>query len=425
MLRSLYSAISGLHGHQEMLDVIANNIANVNTTGYKASRVSFEDILSQTEHGATAPSGGLGGINPAQVGLGMTVAGIDVLQTQGNLQSTGKLTDMAIQGDGFFVLSDGAQQYYTRDGSFDTSLDGSLVNPASGLKVQGWQADSTGTIDTTGPLKNLVIPIGQQIAPQATANATVTGNLDASATQNTSTDPANPTAGSTVSTTLTVYDSLGASHQIDLTFTNQGSGAWNVAATDPNDPTDKPSLSVSSLSFTSTSSPGTLDTSTTSTLTLTFGSSSGSTTTLSSTVDFSSMTQFAAPSDPSATADGYPSGQLTTFSVGSDGQISGVYSNGHSQVLGQIALASFRNPAGLLRDGDNNFITSSASGQASVGVPGSGDRGSVLTGTLEMSNVDLATEFTEMIAAQRGFEANTRVITTSDQMLQDLVNLRQ
>ena len=144
MLRSMFSAISGLRGHQVMMDVIGNNIANVNTVGFKSGRVNFQDILSQTFRGSTAPNGDLGSINPAQIGLGMTVAGIDVLHTQGNLQSTGKLTDMAIQGDGFFVLANGSQQYYSRDGAFDIALDGTIVNPASGLKVQGWTADAVG-----------------------------------------------------------------------------------------------------------------------------------------------------------------------------------------------------------------------------------------------------------------------------------------
>ena len=181
MLRSMFSAISGLRGHQTMMDVIGNNIANVNTVGFKSGRVNFQDILSQTIHGATAPQGGLGSINPAQIGLGMTVAGIDVLQTQGNLQSTGKTTDMAIQGDGFFIESDGADTTYTRDGAFDIALDGSLANPASGLKVQGWQADANGKIDITQPLTNLVIPIGQRTTALATSNVTLSGNLDAGA----------------------------------------------------------------------------------------------------------------------------------------------------------------------------------------------------------------------------------------------------
>ena len=168
MLRSMFSAISGLRGHQIMMDVIGNNIANVNTVGFKSGRVNFQDILSQTLHGATAPQGGIGSINPAQIGLGMTVAGIDVLQTQGNLQSTGKTTDMAIQGDGFFIESDGAGTYYTRDGAFDIALDGSLANPASGMKVQGWQADAAGNIDITQPIYNIVIPIGLRNTALAT-----------------------------------------------------------------------------------------------------------------------------------------------------------------------------------------------------------------------------------------------------------------
>ena len=219
MLRSMFAAISGLHGNQTMMDVIGNNIANVNTVGYKSGRVNFQDIMSQTIHGATAPEGGLGSINPAQIGLGMTVAGIDVLQTQGNLQSTGKTTDMAIQGDGFFVESDGSSTYYTRDGAFDIALDGSLANPASGMKVQGWQADASGKIDTTQPLTNLVIPIGQRTTALATSAVTLSGNLDAGADVATS-----------VPTTMTVFDSLGVSHSVKVTFAKTAANTWTWTA---------------------------------------------------------------------------------------------------------------------------------------------------------------------------------------------------
>ena len=439
MLRSMYSAISGLRGHQEMMDVIANNIANVNTTGFKSSRVDFADILSQTQRGATAPNGELGGINPAQVGLGVAVAGIDVLQTQGNLQSTGKLTDMAIQGDGFFVLSDGSNQYFTRDGSFDIALDGSLVNPASGLKVQGWQADAKGAIDTTQPITNLVIPIGQRTTALATSTASVRGNLDAAAPVNTSTDPKTPDSASTVTTTLTVYDSLGVSHAVTVTFVKRAANTWDW--TGSSDPADA-ATTVSGDGTATFTADGALQAAT-GTLTVNFDATkSGATSPITldaawtaptggaaapapAALDLSQMTQFAGNSELVPTTDGFTSGQLTTFSVGNGGEITGVYSNGQTQVLGQIALASFLDPAGLLRDGSNNFVMSSASGRPSIGKPGSGGRGSVLTGSLEMSNVDLATQFTQMITAQRGFEANSRVITTSDQMLQDLVNLRQ
>lgn len=418
MLRSMFSAISGLRGHQIMMDVVGNNIANVNTVGYKAGRVNFQDILSQMFRGGTGPNGDLGSIDPAQIGLGMTVAGIDVLHTQGNLQSTGKLTDMAIQGDGFFILANGPQQYFTRDGAFDLSLDGSLVNPASGLKVLGWTADSTGVIDTTRPIGPLSIPIGQRTTAEASTIATIRGNLDAGAAN-----------GTTASTTLSVFDSLGVAHSIKITFTKTGANAWSWAASaDPSD-TGTTTTSTGTVTFTNA---GVIDTATPPTGTLSINLTNGAATPLvfdtaatPATLDFLKMTQFSGNSEAIASANGFASGSLITFAVGNGGEITGVYSNGQTQALGQIAMASFLNPAGLLRAGQNTFTISSASGGASIGRPGSGSRGTVTTGSLEMSNVDLATQFTGMITAQRGFQANGRVITTSDEMLQELVNLKR
>jgi flagellar hook protein FlgE len=416
----MFSAISGLRGHQIMMDVIGNNIANVNTVGFKSGRVNFQDILSQTLHGATAPQGGLGSINPAQIGLGMTVAGIDVLQTQGNLQSTGKTTDMAIQGDGFFIESDGAGTYYTRDGAFDIALDGSLANPASGMKVQGWQADAAGHIDITQPLTNITIPIGQRTTALATSAVTLTGNLDAGA--------ASATA---VPTTMTVFDSLGISHSVKVTFTKTGANTWDWSATkDAADtgitiaqtaysagPPVVPAVNNGTMTFTTAG----IESASTGTLSFTFPDGATATT---PSIDMSQMTQFSGTSQPAGQTNGFTSGTLVTFAVGNAGQLSGVYSNGQTQVLGQIALANFLNSAGLLRSGQNNFAATSASGAANVGTAGTGGRGTVTTGALEMSNVDLATQFTGMITAERGFQANGRVITTSDEMLQELVNLK-
>jgi flagellar hook protein FlgE len=421
MLRSMFSAISGLRGHQTMMDVIGNNIANVNTVGFKSGRVNFQDIMSQTLHGATSPQGGLGSINPAQIGLGMTVAGIDVLQTQGNLQSTGKTTDMAIQGDGLFVESDGTNTYYTRDGAFDIALDGSLANPASGMKVQGWQADAAGAVDITQPITNIVIPIGQRTTAQATSTVTLSGNLDAGA--------ADATA---VPTTMTVFDSLGIAHSVKVTFTKTAANTWSWAvAKDLTDtgiavaqtPYDAgPPVVQAVNNGTLTFSTSGIETTSTGSLSFTFPDGAKATT---PAISFAQMSQFSGASQPAGQTDGFTSGTLTTFAVGDSGELTGVYSNGSTQVLGQIALASFLNSAGLARAGQNNFAATSASGSANIGKAGTGGRGTVTTGELEMSNVDLATEFTGMITAERGFQANSRVITTSDEMLQELVNLKR
>jgi flagellar hook protein FlgE len=411
-----------------MMDVIANNISNVNTVGYKASRVSFEDIMSQTMRGAAAGTTTLGSINPAQVGLGMTVAGIDILQTQGNRQTTGKVTDMAIDGDGFFIMANGSQQFYTRDGAFDTDTSGSLVNPSNGLKVMGWQADAKGNIDSTQAATAITIPIGQRTTAQASSSGSLRGNLNASAA-----------VGDTSSTTMTIYDSLGVAHSILLTFAKTAANAWSwTASADPAD-TSCTTTSTGTLTF---SSDGIM-TAATGTLSVAFdATTSGANSPIDmvgdwtrstppaadpplAKLDFSTVTQFSGDSEVTATADGFTSGTLTGFSVGGGGVITGVYTNGQTLTLGQLALANFLNPSGLIRAGQSLFTATAASGNAVVGTPGSGGRGNVVTSALEMSNVDLAEQFTGMITAQRGFQANSRVITASDEMLQDLVNMKR
>src|SRR5215472_226144 len=177
MMRSMFAAISGLKNHQTFMDVVGNNIANVNTTGFKQSRVTFQDILSQTVRGASGPQGGRGGVNPEQVGLGVLISGIDTIQTQGTLQSTGKLTDMAIQGDGYFVMSDGKQNFFSRDGAFDMGIDGTLVNPSSGLHVMGWMTNpATGLVDSSVPATNITIPVGGGMTGKTSTSLTINGN---------------------------------------------------------------------------------------------------------------------------------------------------------------------------------------------------------------------------------------------------------
>src|SRR5689334_8405880 len=226
MMRSMFAAISGLKNHQTFMDVVGNNIANVNTTGFKQSRVTFQDILSQTVRSASGPQGGRGGVNPEQVGLGMLISGIDTIQTQGTLQSTGKLTDMAIQGDGYFVMSDGKQQLFTRDGSFDLGTDGTLVNPANGLHVMGWMPNASGVINTATPATNITIPVGSGMTGKASTSVTVSGNLDANTASSTATPPGTPYPLST-----TVYDAQGNAVPITLTFTKAGPNQWTFAAT--------------------------------------------------------------------------------------------------------------------------------------------------------------------------------------------------
>ncbi len=428
MMRALFSAISGMRNHMSYMDVVGNNIANVNTTAFKSSRVTFQDILGQTIRGASSPQNGRGGMNPAQIGLGMNLGAIDNIMTQGSLQSTGKLTDFAVQGDGFFVVSDGQRKYFTRDGAFDIDVAGDLVNPSNGMKVMGWLADQTGNVDTKSDPVAIKIPFGTQVSAKPTAdNATATppifgmvmaGNLDSGT----------PAVGpnNTIESTVTAYDSLGNSHSIQLTFTKTGPNAWSVTGSEP-DPANPgspiPAISAQNINFTAN---GLIDTSsaTNGLVDVSLATSNGSTTPLAFKIDMRSFTQFAGTSAVAMrTNTGSPAGALVSFSVGASGEVSGIYSNGSTQRIGQLALASFANPGGLQRSGQNLWSTSGASGDAIIGTPNDGGRGSVSTGTLETSNVDLAQQFTNVIVAQRGFQASSRVITASDQLLQDLVNI--
>jgi len=409
MMRSMFAAISGLKNHQTFMDVVGNNIANVNTTGFKQSRVTFQDILSQTLRGASGPQAGRGGVNGEQIGLGVLVSGIDTIQSQGTLQSTGKSTDMAIQGDGYFVMSDGKQNMFTRDGAFDLALDGTLASASSGLHVLGWQANPlTGLVNTSVPPTNITVPIGAGMTGKASTTLAINGNLDS-----------NNLGGAANAVTLssTVYDGQGNAVPVTYTFTKTAANTWTVV---PTTPLPNSVAGSSTITFSGT---GQVATGGTSSLTLTLAN--GATVPGPITVDLSKITQLAStPSDLNSNTDGASAGSLTSFTVGQAGDITGVYSNGFKQPLGQIAMASFANPSGLVKSGGNLFAASANSGTANIGIPNSAGRGSIATGFLEGSNVDLAQQFTNMIMAERGFQANSKVITTSDEILMDLVNLK-
>ncbi|MBK8559846.1 flagellar hook protein FlgE [Candidatus Amarobacter glycogenicus] len=438
MMRALFSAISGMKNHMSYMDVVGNNIANVNTIAFKSSRATFQDILGQTVRGASTPQAGRGGTNPAQIGLGMQLGGIDNIMTQGSLQSTGKLTDFAVQGDGFFVVSDGTRNFYTRDGAFDIDVEGTLVNPVTGLTVMGWVADATGAVDTESPLQALQIPFGTRISAQATQDLTLpapkagmvmAGNLDAGT----------PTVApdNEITTTVTAYDSLGNAKTIRVIFTKTATNTWDVTAmhdipdvpgpdaTPGNAFDDAVTIANGTLSFLPT---GTLDTGIANNGMVSFTIPAAALGTgadpLAFTLDLTTFSQYAGASQSNLQSQtGSAAGALVSFAVGSTGEVTGIYSNGANRIIGQLALASFTNPGGLQRQGQNLWAPSSNSGEAIVGLPNTNGRGSVSTGTLESSNVDLAQQFTNVILAQRGFQSSSRVITAGDQMLQDLVNI--
>ncbi|WP_258724207.1 flagellar hook protein FlgE [Cellulomonas sp. NS3] len=394
MLRSLFSGISGLRSHQTMLDVTGNNIANVNTTGFKASQVQFQDTLSQVVQNAGGAQPGNGGTNPAQVGLGVKVAGITTNFTQGASQLTGRSTDMMIQGDGFFMVRKGAETFYTRAGSFDFDATGQMVLPGEGALVQGWLAGPGGAIDTNGPVSDLSVPAGRLMEANASTQAVFGGNLKADAVD-----------GTTMERVVQLFDETGNARELALTFT-KGAAGWTMSATD--------------------------GTATYPTTPLVFDAATGALTSPTSfavgavTVDLSTVTGFAGVDTiAKKSQDGYAAGTLESFALAADGTITGSFSNGLKQAIGRLALGSFTNPAGLSKAGGSLYRTSVNSGDALIGAAGTGGRGSLAGGALEMSNVDLSSEFTNLIVAQRGFQANSRVITTSDELLQELVNLKR
>lgn len=539
MMRSLFSGVSGLRNHQTRMDVIGNNIANVNTAGFKSSTVQFQDVLSQTVQGSASPQGDRGGTNPMQVGLGMSVASISTQFTDGSFQPTGKQTDLSIKGSGLFVLADGNNRLYTRAGNFDFDTDGNYLVPGTGYKVMGWMADTSGNIDTAQPITALRVPVGASMPAKVSSKITVENNLSASAP-----------IGEKAQASLNVYDSLGNAHKVNtqyfkvanntwlaktsvsdptsgaagntwrqLTFTNSGQLSSVVTATVPQttgytipgfqmDSTPNAVHTQNFLNIDASGNPHTyqLTVTTDSTTTAANGKYSwelketgvaGATTTtgqitystangynspldgtssmpaingitlpvptaapgagawncvptltpavtagttdapftvtfangsspMSLTLDQSALTQFGGSSTIQATkTDGYAAGSLNKTTIDSSGILVGSFTNGQSMNLGQIALATFNNPGGLDRVGDSMYAVSNNSGQPQVGAAGIGGRGSFNSGQLEMSNVDLSQEFSNMIITERGFQANSKIITTSDEMLQELTNLKR
>lgn len=423
MMRSMFSGVSGTRAHQLRMDVIGNNIANVNTIGFKYGRATFQDVLSQTLKGASAPRGGRGGIDPMQVGLGVATRSIDTVFTPGSVEFTGRLTDMAIQGNGFFITKDGAGAlFFTRDGAFKIDGQGQLTHPSTGNIVQGWVADVNGNIDRTQSLTSITIPLGTSMNAAPTSTMAFVGNLDAG------------TAVGTVHTTsVPVYDSLGVQHIVSMTYEKTASNTWAWSAyfgptmvPDPADPTSMiPATPVGSGAINFTDG-GKVDSVTTNNPDWVAFSPGTGAADLRIKPELMALTQYGGTTSVNwNTQDGFAAGSLETFNIDDRGLITGVYSNGQYQILGQMALAGFANPEGLMRSANNMFCETTNSGAAQIGEPGIEGRGGVLGTSIEMSNVDLSREFTDMIITQRGFQANSRVITAADEMLQELLALKR
>lgn len=413
MIRSMSSALSGLRNHQVMLDVVGNSIANVSTVGFKGSSTVFSDVLTQTLNGASAPGAQTGGSNPSQIGLGSRLAATIQSFSQGAIQRTGRTTDLAIQGDGFFVVSNGSQNLYTRAGSFTLDASGNLATP-DGMLVQGWSADATGTIDTNTAIGPVQIRVGDLLPPNQTTEVTLGGNLSA-----------DDAVGTVATLAVTIYDEQGEGIPLNLSFEKTAADEWTVTAT-AGEPAVAVALTDNVLTFDGSgelTAPADFD------MNIAGGAIAGMPTAISLSLGSAGapgrMTQFAGNNSAAITEqNGSSAGSLQSFNVAPDGTIVGAYSNGRTRPIGQVAMAVFTNPGGLERVA-GSWRDTPNSGLAQVGVAGSGGRGLLSAGTLEMSNVDLAEEFTRLIVAQRGFQGNARVVTTADEILQEVVNLRR
>ncbi len=468
MMRSLYAGVSGLQNHQTRMDVLGNNIANVNTTGFKKGRVNFHDMISQTLQGAARPTERIGGVNPMQVGLGMQIAAIDTIFTQGSLQTTGVKTDVAIQGEGFFILREGEVFHYTRAGAFGLDADGSLVNPANGMRVQGWPAVTEGAetfINTSATPGDLAIQIGQKDEARATTVVFAASNLDKRTPVIPPGAGAQAIAAGTHTMTKQVFDAFGGTHQLRVDYTRiEGAPNEWLATVMINQDTDSPIEPI--LTVGGVQSPdntyivefdnfgrlsqisnaaGGIDASGDLSVGVTFPVPDTSipvdpitglaeppvTQTLSLDIGAvgsmdESTTQFTSESTNKVVRqDGFTLGYLEDFRIDRSGVITGIFSNGTNRALGQIALASFVNPGGLEKAGDTTFVVTINSGAPLIDPPATAGKGRLVAGTLEMSNVDLAEQFTDMIVTQRGFQANSRTIQTADQMLQEALTLKR
>ena len=505
MMRSLYAGVSGIKVHQTRMDVIGNNIANINTVGFKGSRTTFADILSQTQVGASQPNENRGGISPRQIGLGVAVASVDLLTSDGSPQSTGKNTDVALSGNALFVLDNGGQTVYTRDGAFEFDAEGNYGLPGSGYKVQGWNAID-GQLTTNSQPTDINVRAGKTMPANATTFIQYDGNLNAGdkiiesisyldVNGNSGTVSAdellnggkgvyvdgsyvisatlNMTDGTRrrvtsgyyevgysipVTTVANVYDAEGGKHPVTLLLDRssvaQPENRWRLylsptgslsSGSAPQDIISIPTTSVtladgvtqvslgggSAWSNIYFNGDGTLDVvgdprTINSSTQLSFdpGSEVGASTPFTVEIDYSGLTQFVGNTSAFPTTDGNAYGILQSIAIDSSGVITGTYTNGVIQNEAQIAVAQFVNFSGLTKVGNSTYIESNNSGQANIRTVDA--LGVTITpSALEMSNVELANEFADMIVTQRGFQSNSKIITVGDEMLETLINMKR
>jgi flagellar hook protein FlgE len=430
ILRALEIGTSGLRSNSDALAVTSDNIANVNTVGFKRSRADFEDVLGRSVATADAQKTG---------GAGARVAHVEQMWSQGALVTTDSPTDLAISGDGFFVVQGNLQgtdtRYYTRAGQFHINDDGVLVNDDD-LHLQGYTAAPDGTMGVKIGDLNVT---GGTVPANPTTQVALAANLDSTQAVLPTFDVTKASDTSNFSQNVTVYDSLGASHELTMYFHKNASNAWDWhAVVDSGDlsgagaagtPTE---VATGDLGFTTN---GALDTETTSASSWDFVDATpaqaiafdfGNSITTDGGTGLSGTTQFAAKSAPvSLTQDGFAAGSVSSIAISGDGTITGAFNNGQHRVLGQVVTADFADVGGLNRTGNNCWLESQASGQPLIGGANAGGRGAIVAGTLEQANVDLGTEFVNLISYQRGFEANAKVITTADDMYGTLVNIKR
>ncbi len=434
---ALFSGVRGIGAHGTAMDIIGDNIANVNTVGFKSTRAVFADLLSTQ----------VGGV---KVGAGSRVAAAQRLFIQGSVETTQSLTDLSVQGRGFFVLKDAnGKKFYTRAGQFSTDKTGALTN-AQGLRVQGVQLNSSGQpisglTDIIINNKLLAPPIATGTNPDPTfRSVSLTLNLDATAATPASALPADAAgtedtaanwfAASNFSTVVTIFDSLGQAHDLTFLFRKTAANQWEYRvvanAAEISGGTAGMLQQVSAAGGQLVFNPdGTLD-SASSTITqigpIAWTNGANAQTIAATDILFPSTTQFALPSAvTSITQDGAPTRNLTGISIDQDGILSGLFSSGKTQPLFQIVLADFTNPEGLAHVGNTLFEQSPKSGEALLGNPGMGGLGTVLSGTLELSTVDLSAEFVRMVTVQRGFQSSARTITVTDTLLEEVINLKR
>ena len=424
-MASFFIPLTGLESDSTALNTIANDLSNMNTTAFKAQTTNFADLFYQQ-------IGSTGAGNPIQVGAGVQVAANETEFSQGSINTTGNATDVALNGNGFFVVSNGVTDEYSRAGDFSLTSTGNLVT-SSGLSVMGYPAVG-GVVNTSSPLTAINIPVGRVQEPSATTTLNMTANLDSAAA-----------TGTAFPAQVTVYDSLGVSHVATVTYTQTGTNTWSYSVALPaGDFTSGTSTPVTgSMTFDANGTLSTI-TPTGAAAALTVGTAAGDVSSIplsftglaDGATDLSiswnllgtsgtpTISQVDTASAVSATTqNGYPSGQYQSFTIGSDGTVTATYSNGQEQAVGQVALANVANVQGLQMLGDGDYATTLSSGTAAVATSGASGLGTMQDGALEQSNVNISAEFSDLIIAQRAFEANSKAVTTFDTVTQETINM--